>query len=119
MYLGLDADRGRSQRLTRPFLGLQAVWLCAVLGLEYRWPDSALDAKPVFSAAIRQMLSDGLAAELGTTNASPVGTGLGAQRLFLRLSHAFQTSSRSIMKICCRAGIPMPVPRPEGRDGGG
>ena len=87
VHIRLDPDSGSSESLTRPFLGLQAVWGGTVLGLEYRWHDSTLDAKPVFSAAIRQVLSDELTAELGTTNASPVGTGLSAQRLFLRLSH--------------------------------
>lgn len=88
MHIRLDPDIGSSESLTRPFLGLQAVYVGTTLGLEYRWRDSTLDAKPVFSAAIRQVLSDELTVELGTTNASPVGTGLSAQRLFLRLSHA-------------------------------
>jgi hypothetical protein len=86
MYIGLDADGGRVQSLTRPFVGLQAVWVGTVMGLEYRWDDPSIDKKPVFSAAIRQVLSDEVTAELGTTNASLVGTGLSAQRLFLRVS---------------------------------
>jgi len=89
MHLRFDPDRGSGESLTRPFVGIQAVIAGTELGLEYRWEDPTLDARPVFSAAIRQVLSDELTAELGTTNASPVGTGLGAQRLFLRLSHAF------------------------------
>jgi len=88
VHIRLDPDYGSSRSLTRPFLGVQAVWWGTALGLEYRWPDRTLDTKPVFSAAIRQVLSDEVMAEVGTTNASPVGTGLSAQRLFLRLSHA-------------------------------
>lgn len=86
MYLGLDADRGPSQSMTRPFVALQAIVLGTGLGVEYRWKDPSVDAKPVFSAAIRQVLSEEVTVEVGTTNASPVGTGLSAQRLFLRLS---------------------------------
>jgi hypothetical protein len=88
MHIGLDPDRGCSHSLTRPFVTLQDILWGTELSLEYRWRDAPLDAKPVFSAAIRQVLSDKLTVELGTTNASPVGTGLPAQRLFLRLSHA-------------------------------
>jgi hypothetical protein len=86
MYIGVDPDRGRSQSLARPFVALQAIVWGTGLGLEYRWKDASVDAKPVFSAAIRQVLSSEVTAELGTTNASPVGTGLSAQRLFLRVS---------------------------------
>ncbi len=87
MGLGFDPNRGRSRSLMRPFVALQFVGWGTVLGLDYRWPDAPLDAEPVLSAAIRQVLSHELTVELGTTNASPVGTGLSAQRLFLRLSH--------------------------------
>jgi len=85
----LDPDSGSSESLTRPFLGVQFfVTPVTLLGLEYRWKDGAFDAKPVFSASVRQWLPDQFTAELGTTNASPVGSGLGGQRLFLRLSRS-------------------------------
>jgi hypothetical protein len=90
VYIDVDPDSGRSQSLTRPFVGLQAVFLAAtVLGLEYRWEDSSIDAEPVSSLALRFVLSlePPIAAEVGTTNASPVGTGLPTHRGFVRLSY--------------------------------
>jgi hypothetical protein len=85
----LNLDGGRSRSTTRPFVGVQAICWGTVLGLEYRWKDPSVDAKPVFSAAIRQVLSDEVTIEAGTTNASPVGTGLSAQRLFVRVNRCF------------------------------
>jgi hypothetical protein len=63
----------------KPFVGLQLVGeKGANLGLEYRWKDSSIDQKAVFSAVVRLPLmpeaeNSPLWLEVGTTNGSIVG----------------------------------------------
>ena len=88
MYLKVDGGSAFDESLTRPFLGVEFVGAAGTsLGLEYRWKDNDLDEKAVFSAVLRHMFSPEFTAELGTTNASPVGTGLGDQEIFIRLGY--------------------------------
>jgi len=88
LYLNCDPDLGKSFSLTRPFVGLEFVGAGGtVLGLEYRWKDSTLDQKAVFSAVLRHYFSAEAVAELGTTNASVVGTGLDDQDVFVRIAY--------------------------------
>jgi hypothetical protein len=90
MYLKADPDVGESNSLTRPFLGFEFVGAGGTtLGLEYRWKDSDLDAKAIFSAVLRHRFSPEVTAEVGTTNASPIGNGLDDQEVFVRVGYSF------------------------------
>jgi IS1 family transposase len=87
LYLKADAT-DFSESLTRPFLAVEFVSAAGTtLGLEYRWKDDTLDDKAVFSAALRYKFSPEFTAEVGTTNANPVGTGLDDQEIFVRLGY--------------------------------
>jgi hypothetical protein len=87
VYLNADVP-GTSESLTRPFLGAEFVGAAGTtLGLEYRWKDNDLDEKAVFSAVVRHQFSPEVTAELGTTNANPVGLGLDDQNWFVRLGY--------------------------------
>lgn len=87
MYLSSDPDVGDSESLTKPFVNLEFIGAGGTtLGLEYRWKDSDLDAKAVFSAVLRHPMSDIVTAEVGTTNAGPGGFGLDDQDWFVRLA---------------------------------
>jgi len=88
MYISLDPDiaGADSMSLTRPFVNMEFIGAGGTtLGLEYRWKDSDMDDKAVFSAVLRHPMSDAVTAEVGTTNASPGGLGLGDQDWFIRL----------------------------------
>jgi len=77
-----------SDSLTRPFLGFEYVALGGTsLGIEYRWKDSSIDEDAVFSAVLRHQFSPEVTAEIGSTNATPVGTGLHDQRVFVRVGY--------------------------------
>ncbi len=77
-----------SDSLTRPFLGLEFVSPNGTtVGLEYRMKDSSIDEKAVMSAVLRYRFSPEFSAEIGTTNANPVGTGMSDEDMFLRLGY--------------------------------
>jgi len=79
-YLKADPDLGKGFSLTRPFLGMEFLGAGGTaLALEYRWKDSDLDNKALFSAV--------LTAELGSTNSSPIGLGLDDQDWFVRVGY--------------------------------
>jgi len=85
--LGLSSSE--SESLTRPFVGLEFIAPSGTgLGLEYRWQDDTLDSKAVMSAALRLAFSDNFRAEVGTTNADPVGFGMDDQNFFFRLGYS-------------------------------
>lgn len=89
MYKKVDVT-DFSESLTRPFLGVQFIGAAGTsLGLEYRWKDDTLDEKAVFSAVLQHKFSAEVTAELGTTNASPIGTGLNDQNVFVRVGYSF------------------------------
>jgi hypothetical protein len=67
------------------FLGTEGT----TLGLEYRWKDSDIDQKAVFSAVLRQCFPNGFFGEIGTTNADQFGFGLDNQNFFARAGYAF------------------------------
>lgn len=81
-------DNSGSMSLTRPFAGVEFIGPSgASLGLEYRWKDNDIDKKAVFSAVLRYKFSPKVTAELGTTNSTPVGTGLDNQDIFVRVGY--------------------------------
>jgi len=87
LYFNADVP-GASQSLTRPFLGAEFVGAAGTaLGLEYRWKDTDLDEKAVFSAVLRHEFSPEFTGEIGSTNANPVGLGLDDQNWFLRVGY--------------------------------
>lgn len=90
MYLKADGDAFvGSESGVLPFLGLQAFFNAqASAGIEYRWPGD-MDAEGIWSLVFREQLSPQYSAEIGTTNASPAGTGLHNQGLFVRLGYHF------------------------------
>jgi hypothetical protein len=67
------------------FLGTEGT----TLGLEYRWKDSDIDQKAVFSAVLRQCFPNGFFGEIGTTNADQFGFGLENQNFFARAGYVF------------------------------
>jgi len=87
-YLRLSPDEGEAATLVRPFIGLE-VNLANNLtaALEYRAKNSDLDEKAVFSAMLRRTFGEDLWLELGTSNASPLGLGMGDQDVFVRLCY--------------------------------
>jgi len=87
-YLRLSPDEGEAATVLRPFVGLEILLgnnLTAAL--EYRAKDSDLDDKAVFSALVRRGFGEDLWVELGTSNASPVGLGMGDQDVFVRVCY--------------------------------
>jgi len=89
LYLSSDAGLARGESLTKPFVGLEFVGAGGTtLGLEYRWKDDDVDSKAVFSAVLRHAFSPEITAEVGTTNASPIGFGLNDQDFFVRLGYS-------------------------------
>jgi hypothetical protein len=84
-----DMSFSESESLTRPFIGLEFMTpRGSGLGLEYRWEDDILDSKAVMSAVLRLALSKEFNAEIGTTNADPVGFGMDDQNFFFRLGYS-------------------------------
>jgi hypothetical protein len=87
-YLRLSPDAGGEETLIRPFVGLEVNLASNLaLGLEYRAKDDDLDEKAVFSAMMRRTFGEDLWLELGTSNVSPVGLGMGGQDVFVRLCY--------------------------------
>lgn len=88
MYISVDPEGGGSETLARPFVGFEFIGPeGTTLGLEYRWKDSDLDEKAVFSVVLRHPFTPAMSAEIGTTNAGPGGFGLGDQDIFVRLGY--------------------------------
>jgi len=88
-------DVSGSDSLTRPFLGAEFVTADGTtLGLEYRWKDSDLDDKAVWSAVLRHNFARGFTGEIGTTNADPVGFGTNDQNFFVRVGYSFPIGRR-------------------------
>ena len=87
-YLKVSPDVGAEEVLIRPFVGLELKFdQNLVVGLEYRAKDNDLDRKALFSAVLRRTFPEDLTVELGTTNASPIGLGLGDQDVFVRVAY--------------------------------
>ncbi len=90
MYINIDPDSSESDNLTRPFVGVEFIGAGGTsLGLEYRWKDSDLDDKAVFSAALTHKFGKGIEAQVGTTNAGIAGLGMDDQDFFVRLGYSF------------------------------
>lgn len=88
LYVNLDPELGDSETIVRPFVGAEIAGPSGLTGvLEYRAKDSDVDDDAVFSAAIRKPLGPVSHIEIGTTNASPIGTGLDDQEFFVRLGY--------------------------------
>lgn len=88
MYISVDPDGGDRESLTRPFVGMEFIAAGGTtLGLEYRWKDSDLDEKAVFSAVLSHQASPEVEVQIGTTNAGPSGLGLDDQNVFVRLGY--------------------------------
>jgi len=88
MYLKVDPDGASSMSLARPFVGIEFAGVGGTtLGIEYRWKDTDIDMKSVFSAVLRHRFSPAVEAEIGTTNAGPSGIGLDDQDFFLRVGY--------------------------------
>lgn len=81
------------ETLVKPFVGVEFLGQDRTgLGLEYRWKDSDLDCKAVFSAVVKHEFEEGFAAELGTTNADSLGLGGDKQNWFVRVGYTFPMS---------------------------
>ncbi|MFB3883048.1 MAG: hypothetical protein ACE149_17410 [Armatimonadota bacterium] len=90
LYARIDPDLGDDMSMTRPFVGIEFLGSGGTdLGLEYRWKDSDIDEKAVFSAVLTHKFSKNIEAQIGTTNAGPAGVGLDDQDIFLRLGYTF------------------------------
>jgi hypothetical protein len=91
MYINIDADSGAiDDSLTKPFVGLEFAGAGGTtFGLEYRWKDSDIDMKAVFSAVLGHAFSPAVEAEIGTTNSGPSGIGLDDQDFFVRIGYNF------------------------------
>jgi|WetSurMetagenome_2_1015567.scaffolds.fasta_scaffold120235_2 hypothetical protein len=87
--------------LTRPFVGLE---VCgknkSSLALEYRWKDSNLEPKALFSAALRYPLGTGLNQplwlEAGTTNGGLMGYGSQDSKLFVGVAYSFSAAEKKV-----------------------
>jgi len=92
---GAVISGSESDSLTRPFLGAEFVTSeGTTLGLEYRWKDSNMDSKAVFSAVLRHAFAQGFTGEIGTTNANLGGFGTDDQNWFVRLGYSFALGAK-------------------------
>jgi len=90
LWLRAEPEHGSSETLLRPFLGAEAaVGQDTTLGAEYRFSDDSIDAKAIWSFVLRHAFDQTFSAEIGTTNASPVGTGMDSQGMFVRVGYHF------------------------------
>jgi hypothetical protein len=88
LYMRLEPDVGGDDTVVRPFVGIEIVGPSGLTGgIEYRAKDSDVDHKAVFSAFLRRQLGPVSNIEIGTTNATPIGTGLEDQSFFIRLGY--------------------------------
>ncbi len=94
LYLRIDPDFGDSETVLRPFVGVEIVARNNLtLAFEYRAKDSELEDDPLFSTLLRYPIDRSTSLEVGLTNASPIGLGLGEQDLFARLGYSFPVSA--------------------------
>jgi len=87
MYIRLDGGAAGDDSLLRPFLSAEIVGGATEAAVEYRFSGGSIDERGVFSALLRQKLSSDVSLEVGTTNADPVGIGLGEQNIFWRIGY--------------------------------
>jgi hypothetical protein len=88
-YLDVNPDFGDSESLLQWFLGLEILLRSNIaFAFEYRSKDSDLEDDPVFSSLLRYPIDEQLNVEVGMTNASPIGLGLGQQDLFARVTYS-------------------------------
>jgi len=88
LYLDVDPEIGDDWSLLRPFLGLEFIGPDeTALAIEYRWKDSSLDQKALFSAVLRWQYSSDVSLDFGSTNSSPIGLGLDDSDWFARLCY--------------------------------
>jgi hypothetical protein len=88
LYQSFDPDVGGSETSLRPFLGLEIIGSNKLtVAFEYRAKDTDVDEKAIWSALLRRQFGPRTAVELGTTNASPIGTGREDQEFFLRFGY--------------------------------
>lgn len=77
---------------TKPYVGIEFTGKRgASLGLEYRWKDSSIESKSVFSAVVRvpvNQRANPVWVELGTTNAS-AGLGTNEQKIIFGVGYRF------------------------------
>ncbi len=59
------------------------------LAAEYRWPDHSLEAEAVFSALVEYDFSPTIGAQIGSTNADPLGFGAGDRTWFVNVGYHF------------------------------
>jgi len=94
MYLRVEPDQGSTQKLYRPFFGVEVIGRNNLaLVLEYRVKDSDLEENALFSSMIRYPIDTSTDLEGGLTNASPIGLGQGDQLLFIRLGYKFPAAA--------------------------
>jgi len=87
---GSDGFNVVDENLTKPFLAVEFLGQDRTsLGLEYRWKDSELDAKAVFSAVLRHDFEQGITASVGVTNADQFGLGMDDQNWFAMIGYNF------------------------------
>ena len=86
-YLYADADALGKDTLLRPFVGVEIDRGRQMMAFEWRWKDADMEHKDVFSAVFRTPMGQATWLEIGTTNASPIGFGLGDQDVFVRIGH--------------------------------
>lgn len=90
LYLRVAPDALDNDTLFRPFLGVEIIGRSNLtLALEYRFKDSGIEDDSLFSALIRYPIDRGTHLEIGLSNASPIGLGLGDQDFFVRLGYSF------------------------------
>ena len=76
--------------LLEPFVGLEFIAVQGTrLGLEYRFKDSDLDQKGLFSAVLRHPVSENLTLQVGMTNGALAGLGGEDFDLFAGLNYRF------------------------------
>jgi hypothetical protein len=85
-----DESYSPNDTLVEPYIAVEFLGTeGTALGLEYRWKDSDIDQKAVFSAVLRQCFPNGFFGEIGTTNADQFGFGLEDQNFFARGGYVF------------------------------
>jgi hypothetical protein len=87
LYEYLDPDKGGTENLFEPFIGLEIIGPGGTLrGLvEYRPDDGTVDAGDVWSVAVRATLREFIQLEAGVTNTDPIGLGTDDTEFYVRL----------------------------------
>ncbi len=100
--------------LTRPFVSFEFLGTDRTsVGVEYRWKDSTLDDKAVFSAVLRHEFTGGFTGELGTDQRRSVRTRAGRRELVRtrRLQLRFASSRSGLQLSQVRDGAAVPRSR--------